>query len=388
MCLTPIFIDNPNYGLKNYYSRRLKDTLSHRIAVPCGHCPTCLALKQNYQVQRFETESLDNDLWAVMLSYSNDALPTCIINGYKHRYADTRDIQLLIKRLRKYDVFPKGTRYWFISERGGKHHRPHWHGMFSTPKIRGSTLAEIYSREKFYHDTILENWYTNKGSTRAPIKVPNLIYYNKNGRRNYDFHYLDPKLTLMGVDDCAFYNTKYLLKDDKYTQSVKSALFFNLPEDSFKFYWNLLRNKTLCSHYLGDIHNPVVIDYIRFCFDFSHSYKMPYPCFINPNSGQTFPMAPYYRRKFTTIDDALRFREYHDELYYEDTGTRVAVDIDLDSVKKKYARYEKVLKQVNFRDIHCDMLYDSTIYDNYGDFEKPTELLEIPSDNWESDFFD
>lgn len=389
MCSSPILIDNLNYGNKDPTIRYLKDTVSSKIPIPCGHCPSCLALKQNYFVQRFECESLDNDLWTGMLSYSNAALPRVEINGYKHSYASSRDVQLLIKRLRNYNVFQGPFRYWFISERGSAKHRPHWHFMISTPKIKGESISGILTREKQYHKIILDNWYTNYGSKRSPIKVPNLIYCERNGRRNYDFHWLNPNLTLFGCDDVAFYNSKYLLKDDDYTRRVKSALYYNLPPDTFKYYWSLLRHKSLSSHFLGDIHNPVVIDYINFCIKFSYDNNLPFPCFINPNTGQTFPLAPYFRRRFVTVQTALAFRDKHSQLYYDDSGCRLSVDVDVQKVKNQYTKFQHVLKIINARDIHADFNFDkieTNSFLDYGDFEENLQLPYFTSDDWQSDF--
>lgn len=391
MCSSPILIDNLNRGCRDPTTQYLKDCLSVKIAIPCGHCPSCLALKQNYFVQRMECESLDNHLWTGMLSYSNQMMPTAVINGYKHKFADTRDIQLLLRRLRNDEIFPKGFRYWFVSERGFQKHRPHWHFMISTPKKYLPTISHVYDAEKYYHDSILERWYTNIGSKRKPIKIPNLIYYNKNGRRNYDFHWLNPNLTLTGCDDVAFYNSKYLLKDDDYTKRLKSALYFNCSDDAFKFFWQHLKNKTLSSHYLGDVNNPIVADYINFCIQFSYDNNFPFPCFVNPNDGSTFPLAPYLRSKFVSLQTALAFRDKHPELYQGNTGCHVCVDISVDKIVKQYDKFKHVLSCINARDVHADFHFDNTdLYNilDYGDNLQSPILAEISPDNWESDFFD
>lgn len=391
MCSSPYLIDNPHRGNKDPIFGLLRDVHSTKIAVPCGHCPSCLALKQNYFVQRMETESLNNHLWTGMLSYNNKMMPRAHINGYIHAFADSRDIQLLLRRLRNDDILPKHSRYWFVSERGSEKHRPHWHFMLSTPKSLHPSYNHVYTFEKFLHDEILARWYTNIGSKRVPIKVPNLTYYNKNGRRNYDFHFLDPALTLYGCDDVSFYNSKYLLKDDKYTQKLKSALFFNCNEVAFKFFWQHLKNKTLSSHYLGDVNNPVVKQYIQFCIEFSFDNDLPFPCFINPNTGQTFPLAPYYRNRFFSVRWALAFREKHNDLYIQDTGIQLQKDIDLDKISKQYKKFDKVISLINARDIHADFFFDNTDLNSildYGPTEKDTNLLEVAPDNWESDFFD
>lgn len=391
MCLAPILIDNLNRGSTDPIISRLKDTVSHKIPIPCGHCPACLALKQNYIVQRWQCESLDNDLWTGMLSYNNKYLPRYVINGYKHSFADSRDVQLLCRRLRSDNVFGMPFRYWFVSERGSDYHRPHWHFMLSTPKVPGSTLADLHTREKSYHDEILKRWAHNKGSDKYPIYECLLTFYSRNGRRNYDFHYLDPSLTLFGSDDVAFYNSKYLLKDDDYTGRLKSALYFNTSEAAFPHIWRFLKHKYHSSHYLGDVHNPVVHQYIDFCINFSFDNGLPFPCFVNPNTGQTFPLSPYLKKRFCSVQTLLAFRDLHPELYVQDTGIRFDVSVSIDDVRKKYTKHKRVVDLINARDLHADFNIENLSYSSfldYGDHNKITQLPEVAPDNWESDFFD
>ena len=369
MCLNPVLIPNLNKGC---HSRDptlsfIKDTKSDYIPVGCGHCPSCLALKQSYFIQRFQMETLDNDLWTGMLSYNREHLPTVMINGYNHKYADTRDIQLLIKRLRNDNIFEDGFRYWFISERGDKTHRPHWHFIISTPKIKGETLAHKISREQFYWKAILDRWYTNKGSRRNPIKSPNLTYTCKNGRYNYDFHYVNPSLTKNGESDVGFYCTKYYLKGDDYTKRLRSALRLNIKEDdTFKYYWSLVKPKSLSSHYMGDPRSDTVAEYIRMCINFSIRVHSPFPMFLNPETSQTFPLCPYYRKLFLTIND-----EYHFTLNNQNKldGVTLQPDFDMDKFMRSHSKFKKVLKRISLRDID----YESLISNCYEQFDNITE---------------
>lgn len=386
MCIAPIPIKNLNKGrhIRDPVLSQIIDVHSTFIAVPCGHCPSCLALKQEYFIQRFQLETLNNDLWTGMLSYNNEHLPTVIINGYKHRYADSRDIQLLNKRLRNLKVFPDGYKFWFISERGGTYHRPHWHFLISTPKIPGETLSDKLSREKYYFDAILSNWYTNKGSRRKPIKSPNLTYVCRNGRYNYDFHYVNPSLTKDGQTDVAFYTSKYYLKDDDYTKRLRSALRLNInDDDTFKHYWNLVRHKTLCSHYLGDYRDPEVRKYLDMCIDFSLGVKSPYPLFLNPETSQTFPLSPYYRKHLITVDIAYQFRQFQTNRI---DGVWLPPDIDLDDINRKYSKYRKVIDRINMRDIEHSLLISNEYerFDNLAeDFafpESTSKVVQSPND--------
>lgn len=371
MCDSPIMIKNLNRGLHNKdpVLSFIKDTKSDFIPVGCGHCPSCLALKQEYFIQRFQMETLDNDLWTGMLSYNNQSLPTVFVNGYKHKFADSRDVQLLIKRLRNIDLFSGTFKYWFISERGGKYHRPHWHFLISTPKISNELFASKLSREKIYFDAILDNWYTNYGSRRKPIKVPNLTYVFKNGRYNYDFHYVNPSLTKDGQTDVAFYTSKYYLKEDDYTKRLRSALRLNIKDDStFKYYWSLLKHKSLQSHYLGDYRSKSVSDYINFCVDFSLQSHSPYPLFLNPETSQTFPLSPYYRNKFITPEIGYQFALNQSDRI---DGVMIRKDVDLSVLQRKYEKFNKVLERINLRDLDHQLLQSNEYskYDNITEFD-------------------
>lgn len=370
MCDSPIMIKNLNNGLHNKdpVLSFIKDTKSDYIPVGCGHCPSCLALKQEYFIQRFQMETLDNDLWTGMLSYNNQALPTVVVNGYKHKFADTRDVQLLIKRLRNIDLFTGPFKYWFISERGGLYHRPHWHFLISTPKIPNELFASKLSREKIYFDAILDNWYTNYGSRRKPIKIPNLTYVFKNGRYNYDFHYVNPSLTKDGQTDVAFYTSKYYLKEDDYTKRLRSALRLNIKDDNtFKYYWSLLKHKSLQSHYLGDYRSKSVSDYINFCVDFSLQSHSPYPLFLNPETSQTFPLSPYYRNKFITPGIGYQFALNQSDRI---DGVMIRKDVDLSVLQRKYEKFNKILERINLRDLDYQLLQSN----EYSKFDNITEL--------------
>lgn len=386
MCDRPLLIDNVNYGKfkNNPLLEYCKDTINRKIYVGCGHCPSCLALKQSYFVQRFQMESLNNDLWTGMLSYRPESLPTVKIGNYTHRYADSRDIQLLLKRLRNINAFDGPFKYWFISERGGKRHRPHWHFIISTPKIPGESLASRLSREKKYFHLVLDNWYTNKGSRRMPIKFPNLLYVCRNGHYNYDFHYCNPSLTKDGNIDVAFYVSKYYLKDDEYTQKLRSALRLNLPENAYRYYWTLLRHKFLCSHFLGDCNDPDVFDYIQKCIQFSISVGSPYPLFINPDTSQTFPLSPYYR-KYLTLDQCVAFAN--------NASCHVADRINQfnpSDIARSDSRFSKILERINLRDLSHDMLTTNDYGQFENDFTDDNIVLEdaSPCSSHNNDFVD
>lgn len=379
MCCNPVLIPNKNKGafIRSPTLSFIKDTTSDFIPVSCGHCPACLALKQSYFIQRFQMETLDNDLWTGMLSYNRKHLPTIEINGYRHKFADTRDVQLLIKRLRNHNVFNGPFKYWFLSERGKKH-RPHWHFIISTPKIKGETYSQKISREQFYWQKILDNWYTNEGSRRVPIKSPNLTYVFKNGRYNYDFHYVNPSLTKAGQSDVGFYVTKYYLKGDDYSKRLRSALRLNIKDDdTFRYYWHLVRNKSLSSHYMGAPDSESVSSYIRMCIDFSLSVHSPFPLFLNPETSQTFPLCPYYRKKLLTIEDEYQFSLNNSQKV---NGFVFSPEFDKDKLIRSYTKFRKVLERIDMRDVDYSIFTDDSYYEQYDNITENFNLVEDSAD--------
>lgn len=392
MCLTPYYIDNPHLGSRVPSIMLTKDTISSKIGVPCGHCSVCLQLKQAYFVQRVQCESMESDIYSCMLSYNNKYLPTIEINGYKHKYADSRDIQLFIKRLRNNNVFGSDFKFFAISEFGGKRHRPHWHILFFVPKPKVPyTLYEQWSIEESLKWKVLDEWYYNLGSKRKPIKDPLLTYKESHGKRNYDFHFVDPSLTDGREADIAFYTSKYLTKSSDYVKRLKSALYFNLDEADFSYYWNLIRPKTLSSIGLGlglDNHS-VVFNYLDDCINYSISNHFKFPVFVNPCSGQTFPMSPYLLHKRSlSFEEVLHFRYLNDEDFIPGTNVRIIEEVDPSVFRAKSDAFKRIQDKIIKRDISdyidddCDSSNDfrffegdipryykfsnDFIYDDYG----------------------
>lgn len=132
------------------------------ISCSCGHCPTCLSLKQSVWVDRLGVES-DNNKFTLFftLTYDEYSVPRFILNEENRNkifdfldvcpadkqdviaskkticstdfilHVKLRDVQLFLKRLRKYAYTKYGEtlRYYIVSEYGPKHMRPHYHGL-------------------------------------------------------------------------------------------------------------------------------------------------------------------------------------------------------------------------------------------------------------------
>lgn len=350
MCLHPILIDNPDYNSRVTDSVYLKlhNTQSQKIPVPCGRCATCLRLKQQYLVQRVQMESLDRDLYFGTLTYSNDALPTMEMDGYTFNYVSIDDWQNMLKMIRKNEDLPS-FKYFMVTEYGGRRHRPHVHFILSFPRL--SKLVDRVSFEMKLHDIFLKYWKRNinltkkltktgkfRKNTRNPKWLSLCIFKQTHRSRNFDLHYLNPCSSSKGVDDVAFYVGKYTLKYDKWLDRLKSFLFFNLKPDLYTKVWDNLKPRRLISKHFGL--SDSARDHIRQGIELAVSDPDAiYPYFINPLSGQTFPLSPYYKEKYLSVDEQILFRS---RMPQDDLGFIFTEEKDLDSISKLEADFSKV----------------------------------------------
>lgn len=369
MCLSPVTIDNPNYGKKftpgDVFS--LKDCTSHKLRVPCGHCSECIANKQMQLVQRVQMESINNYIFFCTLTYNNESLPeiTCS-SGFSIKYADVHDLQNMFKRLRKYNRLGRKIRYLAVSERGSEFGRPHFHILFFVPKLDSDNDFTPFNIEQLMFDWILSEWKRNYGSTRKPVYKPLCTYKcrYRRGRRisNYDLHFVVSLPDDISGSNCAFYVLKYMLKPSDKDTRLQQALKLNLPDDEYNDIWNLVRSRLVCSKGFGinpdeDFNpDPSIVEYIRGCVKTSLSED--FPKYYNKDSGLSFPLARYYKSRsdFYSFDDAL-----HHYFNSKDQSNLDSVakydDKDWSQLLKAVSDYEKKVFQVSDRGEH----------DNYSD---------------------
>lgn len=347
-------IDNPYLGLAKIGLNRYHDCTSLKLPVPCGNCPTCIALRQSYFVQRCQMMSINHHLFMVTLTYRQSMIRYLTVNGRKLYYADFTDIQNMFKRLNN-----RGYKcsYFCVSEYGSDHHRPHFHMIIALPKSPKYDYLDILNLEEKWSNLIIGEWRRNYGSKRKPIykQLCQLVFTDKG--RTYDFHYVNPSLTDAGEGDVAFYCTKYLLKADDWLDRLKSALKLNLVPEEFEKVWKLLRPRCCCSKSWGFPKGDLDIAvHIRKGIDLAKQSESLFPFFINPVSGQTFPLAPYYQRKFLTVND----KEYF-YLLGDDSRLDTIVDTEVNRFKSgvKDSRFERIKKQYRENYLTYNPLYDN-----------------------------
>lgn len=328
MCKYPKYVKNVNYvpnGNKalgdlpafqentSLYSR-LKSTLAY-IPVPCGTCSACLATRQMEVVQRARIAYSHSYAYMVTLTYQNSMLPYLVTSqGYKYAYADITDIQNMLKRIRK--ILPP-FKYICASEYGGKRHRPHFHLVFFFEKHSTDTPFHALALQYQLDTALRSNWTRNiSKSTRYPKYEPLCQYIKRGGHSTFDCHLItDCYGKSSDSSDVAFYVTKYCLKIDKWSQSLKSALFYNY--DNWREYWQLLRPRLLISKGLGYI-SPESIDKtpyadladkVKSWITFARTNKPDSgPLFVLAD-GRTQPLSKYYRTKYLTYEDAVFFAD-------------------------------------------------------------------------------
>lgn len=398
MCLKPIMIKNVNYGNTSRLAH-IKDTTSQYIPIPCGRCSVCLQLKQQYITQRVQMESLSHDLYFGTLTYNNEALKH-VISGHEFNlaYADITDWQNMIKQIRLKEDLPH-FKYIVVTEYGGRRHRPHFHFLLSFPKDDRQTLADRWSFEIRLHEIFLKYWRRNRGSDRYPLYQPLCTYVKRRNSYNYDLHYLDPWASSKGVDDVAFYVTKYCLKYDKWLDRLKSKLYFNLDEDEYKRVWEKLRPRRLMSKGFGSVsdvyvngqqvsfEDPKVIAHLNKGIDVS--LKDPtalFPYFISPVNGNTFPLAPYFSKKLLTLDDLYIFNSRKPVLTDDDMMVDTSKDITLQDVVTKDRKFQKIQDDLWSRHTWQDDEADSTNVIHISNFY--TYAQTIPFNNEFDDCFE
>ena len=386
MCLNPILIDNPNYRspVSGSDYANLHDTIHKKMPVPCGRCPVCLALKQQYLVQRVQMESMENDLYFGTLTYNEEMIPRLYVNSeITIAYADISDFQNMIKLIRKHENLGD-FKFFAVTEYGGKRHRPHFHFILSFPKIPGSNLADRESFAIKLHSIFLKYWRRNvnytdkldkkgnfKRNTRNPIWKNLCTYHSTHRGRNFDLHYLNPNSSSSGVDDVAFYVTKYMLKYDTWLDKLRSKLYFTLPDTAFKSTWDIIKPHRLISKHFGSAGRISVIEHIFKGIDLAvNDSRAMYPYYISPVNGATFPLCPYYCKRFLRPSELALFRSRR-PMYDEDP--------DLDSIHKQTVRFDKVCTWLdNLHTLEDDsMNFQNTFNTNTNGNNKEN----IPMDN-------
>lgn len=360
MCVSPRLVKNPYRKLSGKGLNYLHDDLNYTY-VPCGVCPECLATKQLSVVQRLEIESSYSVVYCLMFSYQDKFLPEmCLPTGEVIRCFRRSDIQNMFYRIRHSGVLPS-FKFFYVSEYGGKHHRPHYHMMIFFPD-NPDYISPLFQQLVF--DTFLNEWRINLGSRRSPVYEPLLIYKKKfvgsRFYRNFDVQLLNKSY---GQDvKAAFYNSKYCVKSSAFVKYLYALVVDSHDGDKDSAYSDL----RLCmpfrqfSHNFGlpdknvfpDLYSSTV-DMLRRSISLSISNRLPYPHYYSPfNPGFSAPLARFYYNNpdIVTFDDAVKFIE---------NGKNLPINRrTLEQAKNSKAVYQSRCRLIDGR-----LASDSLVYD-------------------------
>lgn len=321
-CEKPIPIKNPNKGLAKIGFNKYKDCESGSIYVPCGHCKACIANRQMQVVQRIQMEEKYNHLFMCTITYNEEMLPHIETStGYKIAYADVKDIQLMIKRLRNNNAFGRPFRFYAVTELGSKGGRPHAHIIFIVPKESGDNWMTIGNLEQTMYSAVWNEWRRRTGGSKRKPEYKACSTYIVRwvyGKRKctYDLHYIDGKMTDEGIADAAFYVIKYMMKPSKREERVQQALKMNLPPEEYETIWRKIRSRHFESENFGQLYNEnrrkkgqiktlkqETISWLRDGIEQGKTTNKKYPVYYNTHNGKQFPLARYYRGKIMTLED-------------------------------------------------------------------------------------
>lgn len=383
MCKSPHLIPNPNYGRNPLPGTpmALKDCTSTYIPIPCGHCDECIAVKQMYIVQRVQMEALVNHVFFCTITYNNEMLPELVTSsGHTIRYTSYDDLKNMFKHLRRDNAFGVPFRYFAVTERGSKRARPHAHILFFIRKNEGDDYYTVVNLERLMFHKVLEYWSRNVGTNRKPVYKPLCTYIRKFVRgklkSTYDLHYVNPKF---GDDSCtsvAFYVLKYMLKSSDHDTCLQQALRLNYSDEEYRDIWKLVRSRSLCSKGFGlapseyvsrrglGAPDPKIMDYLRDGVSYSKDTDFEFPLFYNMDSGDSFPLAPYYKSRgdIYSFDDALHF-------YFK--SPRETVDSPIDTIDYSHMRN----KSDDLKDFHRSA-FIHRVSDELCDADSFDELFE------------
>lgn len=321
MCISPVCIENPHFRSTNSVISSYYDVDSRFILVPCGKCRECRHLRQSYWLQRVQLQSLTHHVFMGTLTYCNDMLPRITVDGTTFFYSDMRDFRLMIKRLRRRNFLPSGTKYLVVSEYGGRKHRPHFHFLLFLPKetfkiqyydnslrdfiFSPSDNYSITNLENILFKTILSNWSRRVSGSRKYSNMVPLCHYVRRGRfSNYDFHFVSPRMSNR-QSDVSFYVTKYLLSYDKWFRKLLFDIFNNFDIESAHRIYLTIRPRVLSSRNFGvsDVAKEYVLSHL--CNRSENSLSDM--SFIDVETGKSMPLSPYLRKKFVSGRTSLDF---------------------------------------------------------------------------------
>ena len=211
------------------------------------------------------------------------------------------------------------------------------------------------SFERYLSEILLDEWCINVGSTRCPDYQP-LCNFKQNGNfRNFDCQFVDTIYN--DVSNVSFYVSKYVCKFDKYVDSILKKLRYECNDEEYEIFKKWFKPKMIYSKGFGNVLSNKVIDKIYSDISFSLDNKSPYPLYFDEISGNSFPLSPYYRKRFVDVDTAIEFlKNSTDSL--SDYSRVLDFEEDVDLYFKKAFKYYDNMNYLNNTHNDIDYLID------------------------------
>lgn len=181
------------------------------INVPCGHCIGCRLDYSRQWADRMMIE-LDHSKTGVFvtLTYSPINVPVaCVLDDGSELYTlDKRDVQLFMKRLRKY-FEPKEIRFYLAGEYGESTHRPHYHAILfglSLDDLQAVPNGANAFGQSWYSSKVLDNIWKLGFTSCAAVSWQTCAYVSRYvtkklsgdvSRETYDAFNVLPEFALM-----------------------------------------------------------------------------------------------------------------------------------------------------------------------------------------------
>lgn len=365
MCTQPVFIKNKNFipfgplrGAETNNSKYsyLHNTQISYIAVPCGHCLQCRQMQQQFITQRAREEFKESYCVFITLTYQNSTLPYLQLGAVRHPYADLRDFQLFIKRIRKSGDLPP-FKYLCCREFGGDKHRPHFHALLFFKRELFDKYSIMELSDKVEHKIKTEWKRKIGGTTFAPVYEP-LSKFVKlpNGTGTYDCHLVtENRGNSTDPTDVAFYVSKYCLKYDTWLESKRGMLWHNYPEE-YKTLWSYFRPRLLMSKGFGLTDSTP--SFIFRCIEFSKNNGVEFPQYYTEDK-KGLQLSRYYKEKFLTpADKAVFIVRNPSQLRTDDSDLPLDATVIVDYSEPTRIR-EESLRNKHFQSV-LDNLYKSS----------------------------
>lgn len=232
----------------------------------------------------------------------------------------------------------------------------HFHILWFLPKYDGEDYIDGLGLQSRLYDSILENWYFNRGSKRVPVKVPLCTFkqswFNGKLKTNYDTHFVQSSLTSDGISSVAFYVCKYMMKGNPKEVRLQQALRLNLSPEEYDELWDLLKSKTLRSSSFGFSFPEYRNDIEVFLHKGVESSKTcsPFPLYYSPSSHSTFPLSPYYKR----FSNVYSMRD-HLDFKLEDKSVFIDFDKTPSECDRAIYSFQRMLEQASKHDYSLDL---------------------------------